>query len=82
MEIRTGERGLKPLCRNGRAAKGTRAAVRKEFLEVIDDIHGAKGTELREAVQGLKKRYEKAWEEEGDAKVELQAFLKRFVLRD
>jgi hypothetical protein len=82
IEVRTGESGLKPLHRNGRAAKGTRAAVREEFLGVIDDIRGAKGAEIRATVQGLQSEYAKAWKDEGDAKLELQAFLKRFVLRD
>ncbi|KAF5311787.1 hypothetical protein D9619_003781 [Psilocybe cf. subviscida] len=82
VEVRTGENGLKPMRRNGRAAKGTRAAVREEFLDVIDDMRGAKGAQIRANVQGLKGHYAKAWQEEGDAKLELQAFLKRFVLRD
>ncbi|KAF5311788.1 hypothetical protein D9619_003782 [Psilocybe cf. subviscida] len=82
VEVRTGEHGLKPLRRNGRAAKGTRAAVHEEFLGVIEDIRGAKGAELRATVESLSGEYAKAWDEEGDAKLELQAFLKRFVLRE
>lgn len=81
-EVRTGENGLRPLRRNGRAAKGTRAAVREEFLGVIDDIRGAKGAELRATAGRLKSEYAKAWNAGGDAKLELQAFLKRFVICD
>ncbi|KAF5313261.1 hypothetical protein D9619_003741 [Psilocybe cf. subviscida] len=80
-EVRTGDNGLKPMRRTGRAAKGTRAAVREEFLGVIDDIRGARGAKLRAAVERLKGEYAKAWEEEGDAKLELQTFLERVVLR-
>ncbi|KAF5328078.1 hypothetical protein D9619_013642 [Psilocybe cf. subviscida] len=82
VEVRTGENGLKPMRRNGCAARGTRAAVREEFLGVIDDIRGAKGAQIRANVQGLKGQYTKAWEEEGDSRLELQAFLKRFVFRE
>lgn len=82
IEIRSGEHGSKPLRRNRRATKGTRQGVREEFLGVIDDIRGAKGTVLRGAVERLRSEYAEAWEDGGDAKLELQAFLRRFVLRN
>ncbi|KAF5313262.1 hypothetical protein D9619_003742 [Psilocybe cf. subviscida] len=82
IEVRTGENGLKPLRRTGRAAKGTRAAVREEFLGIIDDIRGAKGADLRMAAERLKSEYADAWKKGGDAKLEMRAFLERFVLRE
>lgn len=82
IEVRTGENGLKPLRRTGRAAKGTRAAVREEFLGIIDDICGAKGADLRMAAERLKSEYADAWKKGGDAKLEMRAFLERFVLRE
>jgi hypothetical protein len=82
IEVRTGESGLKPPRRNGRATKGTRNAVREEFLGFIDDICGLKGADLRATVQGLQSEYMKTWKEEGEAQLELQAFLREFVLQD
>ena len=47
IEVRTGPDGLKPMLRNGLAARGTREAVGKEFREVIDACRGEQGDELK-----------------------------------
>lgn len=87
VEVRTGECGVgvngktKPLHRSGRAAQGTRAAVRAEFLGVIDAVRGEKGAEIRANTQRLKSMFNEAWEQGGDAREQVRAFLKEFVLK-
>ncbi|KIM47087.1 glycosyltransferase family 1 protein [Hebeloma cylindrosporum] len=80
IEVRTGSNGLKPMLRNGLAAKGTREAVGRELREVIDACRGEAGSELTKNAQKLKWKFQKAWEDGGEAKRELNAFLKRYVL--
>ena len=79
IEVRTGPDGLKPMLRNGLAAKGTREAAGKEFREVIDACRGKQGDELRGNAQEMKRKFEKAWEDDGEAKRELKEFLERYV---
>lgn len=67
------------MLRNGRAPKGTREAVGEEFRQVIDACRGEQGQELRRNAEELKWKFEKAWEDGGEAKRELNAFLERFV---
>jgi len=67
------------MLRNGLAPKGTREAVGEEFRQVIDAFRGARGKELRGNAEELKRKFEEAWEDGGEAKRELHAFLKRFV---
>ncbi|KDR73135.1 hypothetical protein GALMADRAFT_721979 [Galerina marginata CBS 339.88] len=78
IEVRTGERGLKPLHRNGRAAKGTRDAVGVELRDVIDACRGEKGEELRKNAEDIKAKLFEAWQEDGVSRKELQAFLENF----
>jgi len=67
------------MLRNGLAAKGTREAVGKEFREVIDACRGGQGDELRRNAQEMKRKFEKAWENDGEAKRELKGFLERYA---
>jgi hypothetical protein len=67
------------MLRHGRAAKGTREAVGKEFREVLDACRGEQGEELRRNAEAMKQKFEKAWEEGGEAKLELNAFLEKYV---
>jgi len=67
------------MLRNGRAPKGTRGAVGEEFRQVINACHSEQGRELRRNVEELKRKFEKAWEEGGEAKREINAFLERFI---
>ena len=78
-EVRTGPDGLKPVLRNGVAAKGTREAVGKEFREVLDACLGEQDEELRKNAEEMKWKYQKAWEDNGEAKRGLNAFLERHV---
>jgi len=70
---------LKPVLRTGLAAKGTRKAVGKEFPEVLDACHGEQGEKLRRNVEEMKRKYQKAWDDDREAKRGLNAFLERYV---
>jgi len=79
IEVRTGPDGLKPLLRNGLTAKGTREAVGREIREALDACRGEQGDELRRNAQEMKRKFEKAWKDGGEAKRELNAFLERYA---
>ncbi|KDR78382.1 hypothetical protein GALMADRAFT_138474 [Galerina marginata CBS 339.88] len=79
IEVRTGENGLKPLLRNGRAAKGTREAVGVEIREVIDSCRGQKGKELRENAEEIRTKFAEAWQENGASRKELHTFLAKYA---
>ncbi|KDR69167.1 hypothetical protein GALMADRAFT_145572 [Galerina marginata CBS 339.88] len=79
IEVRTGEHGLKPLLRNGRAAKGTREAVGLEIREVIDSCRGAKGKELRKNAEDMQSKFAEAWQDNGISRKELRAFLGKYI---
>ena len=66
------------MLRNGLAAKGTREAVDNEIREVLDACRGEQGEELRRNAVEMKRKFEKAWEDDGEAKQELNAFLERY----
>ncbi|PPQ89305.1 hypothetical protein CVT25_000372 [Psilocybe cyanescens] len=80
IEVRTGERGLKPLLRSGRMAQGTREAVGSEIREVIDACRGAKGKELRSNVENIKAKLDHAWQANGSSRTELRAFCEKYSL--
>ncbi|KAH9476028.1 Hydroquinone glucosyltransferase [Psilocybe cubensis] len=82
IEIRTGESGLKPLYRLGRAPKGTREAVGIEIREVIDACRGPKGVELRKNAEAVQAKLSNAWKEDGIAARDLRAFLDTYSGRD
>ena len=67
------------MLRHGRAAKGTREAVGEEFRQVIDACRGEEGAQLRKNAEGMKEKFHKAWEDGGEAKRELHAFLERYA---
>jgi len=67
------------MLRNGLAPKGTREAVGEEFRQVIDACRGEQGEELRRNAEELKRKFEKAWEDGGEARREVNAFLERFI---
>ena len=77
--MRTGEYGLKPLRRNGRAAKGTREAVGAEIRQVLDECRGQKGAELRKNAESMKAQFVDAWKDNGVARKELRRFLAKYL---
>lgn len=78
IEVRTGEKGTKPLLRNGRAPKGTRAAVGAEIRSVIDDCRGTKGEELRKNAEAFKPKFAEAWKKDGISRKEAQTLLIKY----
>ncbi|PPQ70942.1 hypothetical protein CVT25_013291 [Psilocybe cyanescens] len=78
IEVRTGEKGLKPLLRNGRKPKGTREAVGIEFRETLDACLGERGQELRRNAQDIKTLFAKSWGAGGISRQEFDAFLKKY----
>ncbi|KIM47391.1 glycosyltransferase family 1 protein [Hebeloma cylindrosporum] len=79
VEVRTGPDGLKPMQRNGLAPKGTREAVGKEIREVLEACRSERADELRRNAQEMKRKFENAWEDDGEAKRDLNAFLARYA---
>ena len=73
--MRTGEHGLRPLLRNGRAAKGTREAVGVEIREIIDAARGPRGEQLRKNAQEMQVKFSGAWKEDGSSRKELLKFI-------
>ena len=61
------------MLRNGLAPKGTIEAVGEEFRQGIDACRGEQ--ELRRNAVELKRKFEKAWEDGGEARREVNAFL-------
>ena len=76
-QVRTGE-GLKPLARNGLAAKGTREAVGNEIRQTIDLCRGEKGQVKRSNAEQLKVKFAKAWEDNGTARQEIHKMLHKY----
>ena len=74
-EVRTGENGLKPIRRLGRAPVGTIEAVREEAHTVLDKAFGADGAGKRANAQALAREAAKAWDEEGPARRDLRRFV-------
>ncbi|KAH9476235.1 UDP-glycosyltransferase 74G1 [Psilocybe cubensis] len=81
IEVRTGEKGFKPLLRLGHGPKGTREAVGEEIREVIDSCRGEKGALLRENALKVKEAFAKTWEEGGDAINEFRKFASAYNLQ-
>lgn len=78
VEVRTGDRGVRPLKRNGRQAKGTREAVGIEIRQIIEDCRGEKGKVWRENAQAMKVKFAKVWLDGGDSKEDFKAFLTQY----
>lgn len=79
IEVRTGEHAVKPMYRNGRAAKGTREAVGLEIRQVLDECQGSKGKHLRGNAEEMKRKFAEAWNAKGSSRNELQAFLNEYL---
>ena len=77
-QVRTGN-GLKPLARNGLAAKGTREAVGIEIRQTIDLCRSEKGRVMRSNAEKIKEKFAKAWEDDGAARQEIRNFLHKYA---
>ncbi|KAI0075145.1 UDP-Glycosyltransferase/glycogen phosphorylase [Panus rudis PR-1116 ss-1] len=72
LEVRTGELGLKPLYRTGKAPTGTVEAVREEIRSVLDSAYGEDGRVKRANMEKLRDSALSAWKEGGPAKKEME----------
>ncbi|KAI0069828.1 UDP-Glycosyltransferase/glycogen phosphorylase [Panus rudis PR-1116 ss-1] len=71
LEVRTGEQGLKPLYRTGKAPRGTVDAVREEVSLVLNNALGEDGRVKRANMEKLRDSALSAWNEGGPAKREM-----------
>ena len=78
-QVRSGEKGLKPLHRNGLTPAGMREAVGIEVRQIIDLCRGEKGQEIRSNAEKLKEQFAKAWEQDGAARQEIVKFLRKYA---
>ncbi|KAF8903485.1 UDP-Glycosyltransferase/glycogen phosphorylase [Gymnopilus junonius] len=79
IEVRTGDKGLKPLRRNGRAPKGTREAVGAEIRGVTDACRGRKGEKMKYNAEDMKEKFADAWKGDGISRKELHEFIEKHV---
>lgn len=71
LEVRTGERGLKPLYRTGRAPLGTLEAVREEASIVLEKAFGDDGLKKRANLKKLQEAILSTWNEDGSSRRDL-----------
>ncbi|EKM54549.1 glycosyltransferase family 1 protein [Phanerochaete carnosa HHB-10118-sp] len=74
-EVRTGESGLKPIYRTGKAPTGTLEAVREEAITVLGKAFGEDGVKKRANIQRLREASLKLWKEGGEAHVAAEQLL-------
>ncbi|GJJ09758.1 hypothetical protein Clacol_003982 [Clathrus columnatus] len=70
--------GLLPLHR-GIKPQGTLEAIEKEMQTVLEKAWGPDGVQKRENLHVLTKKINKAWNDNGEARIEFLKFLKKFV---
>lgn len=70
--------GLRPL-RRGIKPKGTLEAVDEEIRSLFTKAWGADGAQKRKNAQAMKKKLDVAWDENGEARIELLQFLEKFI---
>lgn len=81
IEVRTGEKGLKPIFRTGRKAKGTREAVGVEIREIIDSCRSEQGDMIRKNAEGIREKFSKTWEADGAGRREFLSFLTNYNVK-
>ena len=74
-EVRTGENGLKPLHRLGRAPIGTLDAVRDETRVVLEKAFGEDGARKRANLEKLQEVISGSWDEGWPAKKDMRRFV-------
>ncbi|KAH9476220.1 UDP-glucosyltransferase 45 [Psilocybe cubensis] len=80
IQIRTGEKGMKPLYRNGLKAEGTREAVGIEIRKILDECRGPRGEELRRNAQAIKTRFADCWKVDGVSRKDFNSFLEKYKI--
>ncbi|KAI0071140.1 UDP-Glycosyltransferase/glycogen phosphorylase [Panus rudis PR-1116 ss-1] len=71
-EVRTGDEGLRPLHRTGKAPRGTIEAVREEASYVLDNAFGSDGQTKRANIEKLRDEVLGAWSEKGPARRDME----------
>jgi hypothetical protein len=81
LSVRTGELGekLPYRCRNGSAPEFTTEGVKKETRELLKRMKGEEGRRVRANFERLGEAYGRNWEEGGEAKLNLEGFLTKYV---
>ncbi|GJE92129.1 hypothetical protein PsYK624_082820 [Phanerochaete sordida] len=74
-EVRTGERGLKPLRRTGKAPAGTPEALRAEIHAVLEKAFGDDGAQKRRNVHKLRQGMLTLWKDGGEARLASEQLL-------
>ena len=74
-EVRTGENGLKPIYRLGRAPVGTSDAVRDEARSVLEKAFGKEGARKSVNMRRLQEEVLRTWDEDGSARRDLKRFI-------
>ena len=74
-EVRTGENGLKPIYRLGRAPIGSLDAVRDEARSVLEKAFGEDGARKSANMKKLQEAVKNTWNEDGPARRDLRRFI-------
>lgn len=80
-EVRTGDRGLKPIRRLGdKTPRGTLDALREEAADVLDKAFGEDGTKKRVNMSVLQEKVMGSWDEGGSSRRDLKAFVDAYIV--
>ncbi|KAL0577516.1 hypothetical protein V5O48_004457 [Marasmius crinis-equi] len=81
IEVRTGKLGTRKPYRLGDkpTPKFTVESAKEEFGQLLKDIKGEKGASVRKNFEDLCDKIAKVWDEDGEARQQVNAFLNRYV---
>jgi uncharacterized protein (DUF2267 family) len=78
--VRTGVGAQLPYrCRDGPAPDFSVEGVKKEMRELLERLKGEEGQRIRANLESLSDAYGKTWDEGGEAKTNLEEFLKQYI---
>jgi hypothetical protein len=66
-------------CRDGPAPEFFEAGARREMQILLERMKGEEGKKIRENMEHLGEAYGRMWEEGGEAKMNLDSFLRKHV---
>jgi hypothetical protein len=80
LSVRTGLGAQMPYrCRDGPMPEFSVEGVKKEIQELLTRIKGEEGRRVRANFERLGDAYRKNWDEGGEARINLEGFLKKYV---
>jgi hypothetical protein len=81
LSVRTGVLGeqLPYRCRNGPVPEFSPDGVKKETRELLKRLNGEEGRRVRANFERLGEAYSRNWEESGEARLNLEGFLTKYV---